>query len=247
MATVKKANVPPTHPTVWVGLGLAVLGLLVATYAYTGSRVYDVLFAFVAILGALLALGGILTAAWGRSIMAARASRSRRATFKDDALALAKPVTVTEAIAQPASEDAPTIAAPREKKRFAFPMPKRSPKGERTEKPGKADKGSPAGVFAFKRREAASEPAATPEASSAASSSPTLEAPAPAPAFAPDDPRDPAVSARLDAELDAIGDLQEPRTVRVTLKCPSCGTTFSAEGVRPFTATCTSCGFSASV
>lgn len=228
MATVKKANVPPTHPTVWLGLGLAAIGLLVATYAYTGARVYEVLYAFVALGGALLALAGILLAAWGRSIMAARASRSRRSAFKEDALALAKPVPVTEAIgpAAASSEDAPTIAASREKKRFSFPMPKRAAKPKKdaaSEGSGASGAGAQSGasVFAFKRR--------------------ATEAPAPAA------PPEPAPSPVLDAELDAIGDLRDPKTVRVTLKCPSCATTFSAEGVRPFPAVCTSCGFSAMV
>lgn len=236
MASVKKANVPPTHPTVWLGLGLAVIGLLVATYAYTGARVYEIGFAFAALGGAILALAGILMAAWGRSIMAARASRSRRAVFKEDALAMAKPVKVSDTLEEPASEDAPTIAAPREKKRFAFPLPKLGGKGER--KPAERAEGAGGGsVFAFKRR--APDPAATPV---------TVQ---PEPAAA--DPEERIEVALETALLETAAEERvaapEPAAppVRVTLKCPSCSTTFSAEGVRPFQATCSSCGFSATV
>lgn len=203
MATVKKANVPPTHPSVYVGLALAAVGLLVATYAYTGTRVYDITFAVVALLGALLALGGILAAAWGRSIMAARASRSRRGAIQAEALKM--------------EEDLPTIAAPKEKKRFAFPLPKRAAKEKVPEGSGGA------AVFAFRRR--------TEETPTPVEAAPVEAAAAPEPVEALAEP--------------AAGAAGEP--VRVTLRCPQCAETFSAEGARPFLATCGSCGFSATV
>ena len=202
VATVKKANVAPTHPTVWIGLALAAVGLLVATFAYTGTRVYEIGYAFAALAGGLLALGGILTAAWGRSIMSARAGRARRGLIATDAKKLEE------------REDLPTVAAPKEKKRFAFGA-------KRKEKPLEAE--SVAGVFAFKRRAPddprppASEPAPEPI--------PVVVTPAPAPAPAPAD----------------------AKPVRVTLRCPQCSQQFSAEGVRPFAATCGNCGFSATV
>lgn len=151
MATVKKANVPATHPTVYAGLALAVVGLLVAAYAYTGTRIYNVVYAAIALVGGLLAFVGILTAAWGRSIMAARAARSKRGLDSGQRAA-------TESLA---SEQPPTVAAPAEKKRFSFPMPKRRPK---------EPEAAPGAVFAFKRRAAepvaaAAEPANTPEPS----------------------------------------------------------------------------------
>ena len=115
MAQVKKANVPPTHPSVYVGLALSAVGLLLAMYAYTGTRVYDVLYALVALLGALVAVAGILTAAWGRAIMASRAARARRAT---------RVPVKGEPTPAPADEEAPpTVAAPPSKKRFALPRP----------------------------------------------------------------------------------------------------------------------------
>lgn len=222
MATVKKANVPPTHPTVWIGLALAVVGLLLATFAYTGARVYDILFAFIALLGAFLALAGILVAAWGRSIMAARASRSRRAGISQDALALARPVGAGEAMAEMVgSEDVPTVAASKDKKRFAFGVPKRK------EKEAREREKAPRAVFAFQRREPAREPERA------------MVEPAGSP-HAADDPRNPEVSVRLAPETPAP-------PVRVTLRCPQCSTTFSAEGVRPFSASCGACGFSATV
>src|SRR5687768_14750723 len=111
MAATKRAS-PPTHPTVWIGLGLAGVGLLLALYAYTGTRVYDVMFAGVALAGGLLALGGILTAAWGRAIMSARASRERRQLIRKDAVIVADEI---------AHQPPPTVAEPATKKRFAFP------------------------------------------------------------------------------------------------------------------------------
>ncbi|HVM44543.1 MAG TPA: hypothetical protein VM582_01310 [Candidatus Thermoplasmatota archaeon] len=222
MATVKRGNVPPTHPTVWIGLALATIGLLLAVFAYTGGRVYDITYAFVALGGAVLALAGILVSAWGRSILSARAGRSRRAAISADALAIGRPAAAGEP-APAFSQDAPTIAAPREKKRFPFPRP-RAKKAE-------AEPAIPAGVFAFRRREPPA-PAA-PEAES------TTALP-PVPALAPDEPP---------VALDAAPAPREPSAerVRVTLRCPQCGTTFGAEGARPFEATCTSCGFSATV
>jgi hypothetical protein len=38
-----------------------------------------------------------------------------------------------------------------------------------------------------------------------------------------------------------------PVVERLKLKCPSCAQAFTAEGVRPFTATCSNCGFVAEV
>ena len=130
MATVKRGNVPPTHPTVWTGLALAVVGLLLAVFAYTGSRVYEITYAFVALAGAFLALAGIFTAAWGRSIMSARASRSRRAGISADALAMARPGPEREELPPVSSEDAPTVAAPKDKKRLPFSLPRRAKKKE---------------------------------------------------------------------------------------------------------------------
>lgn len=212
MATVKRGNVPPTHPSVWIGLALASLGLLLAIFSYTGSRVYDILFAIVALAGGLLALVGILVAAFGRAFMASRASRARRAVFSADAMAAARPAP------EPTAEDAPTVAAPREKKRFSFP--------KRKGKEAEAQDAS-AGIFAFQRREPERAPEPEPAPSPSLPPPPSLEPDAPPVALAPDAP--PA----------------EP--VRVTLRCPQCSATFTAEGVRPIAATCSSCGFSATV
>lgn len=223
VATVKRSNVAPTHPTVWIGLALATIGLLIAVYAYTGARVYDLLFAFVALIGAMLALIGILVAAWGRSVMAARASRSRRATISADAMTIAKPEP--EPTQAATSEDAPTVAPSREKKSFGFAIPKRAKK-EKKKEPAKD--AIPAGVFAFRRREPEPEPTNEPE--------PIRLEPRP----------EPIVEAPLaDEPMVTLAPPAPP--VRVTLRCPQCSTTFSAEGVRPFSATCGSCGFSATV
>lgn len=138
MAQVK--NVPPTHPTVYVGLGLATVGLLLAVYAYTGARVYDIVYAFVALAGGMIAAIGILTAAWGRAIMSARASRQRRGLIAEDAAKVAAAV---------GAEASPTVAAPRSKRSFDFSRSKKERPKETT-----ASGGS---VFAFKRREAAME------------------------------------------------------------------------------------------
>ena len=193
MAAAVKRHAPPTHPTVWVGLGLAAGGLLVAAYAYTGTRVYDITFAAVALLGGVLALGGILTAAWGRAVMSARAQRSRRGLLRDDAVKAAHDAHVAD------EPQPPTVAAPASKRSFDFAsaarrlIPKPSPPREPADRKA---------LFAFR----------TP--------APAPAAPAEAPAAAPE---------------------------RVKVRCPQCATQFAAEGVRPFTMTCPSCGFTAEV
>ncbi|MFA5860578.1 MAG: hypothetical protein WDA16_02680 [Candidatus Thermoplasmatota archaeon] len=115
MATAKR-KAPPTHPTVWIGLGLAAVGLLVAMFAYSGTRVYDITYAIIAVVGAVVALAGILLAAWGRAVMSARAQRSRRAFTHEDSL------TLTEGVGAP-----PTVAEPPSKKRFAFKKVDKAP------------------------------------------------------------------------------------------------------------------------
>jgi hypothetical protein len=180
---VATRKAPPTHPSVWIGLGLATLGLFVALYAYTGTRVYDVTFAAVALVGGVVALAGILVSAWGRAVMAARASRSRRSVMKEDTLKLA----------EVALEQPPTVAEPASKRRIDL-----------------------ANVFKI-------------DLSAATSRLKFKRAPRPG-----------------GAEEAAVVETP-PQSVRVTLKCPDCGTEFTSEGVRPFTATCPQCAFSADV
>jgi hypothetical protein len=112
VATATKRSTPPTHPTVWIGLGMAAVGLLVALYAYTGARVYDIVYAVVALVGGIVALAGILTSAWGRAIMSARASRARRATMQAETLKLGEEVL---------DPPPPTVAEPPAKRRLALP------------------------------------------------------------------------------------------------------------------------------
>ena len=158
MAAAVKRQSPPTHPTVWAGLGLAAVGLLVAAYAYTGTRVYDITFAFVAVVGGLLALAGILTAAWGRAVMSARAQRSRRGLLKEDAATAAREARAEE-------ERPPTVAAPASKRSFDFAgaarrlLPRPAPREEKA-----ADRKA---LFAF-RSPAAPAPAPAPEPAAAA-------------------------------------------------------------------------------
>lgn len=205
MATVKRAT--PTHPTVYVGLALAAVGLVLAMYAYTGTRQYDITYAFVAIGGGLLALAGIFTAAWGRAIMSVRAQRARRAAHP------VEPAKGAEVRAPP------TVAAPQQKKRFdlgnaAMKAFKRRRDHEGA-KPHEEKAASHQTAFAFRRRNAPAPPPSVDE--------PEETRAAPAPAL------DPAAPARL------------------TLQCPRCAASFSAEGVRPLTVLCPSCGFSDTV
>lgn len=137
---------PPTHPTVWAGLGLALVGLLLAIYAYTGTRVYDVTYALVAVVGGALALSGILIAAWGRAVMTSRASRSRRAVIQRDVLKVEHML----------EETAPTVAEPPSKKKFSFPRPTIPKFGKKAEPAADAPKGA---LFAFKRPPTAAPPA----------------------------------------------------------------------------------------
>lgn len=219
MATPQKRVQPATHVSVWIGLGLAVVGLLIALYAYSGTRVYDIAYAYVAVAGGALALAGIMISAWGRAIMAARAQRNRRATIQKDAHMLADVGVATE-------RPPPTVAEPPEKKRFAFSMPGRKPK-RAEEAPAIEGKASSGSVFAFKRRAAEPAPAAAP--------------PAREPVEIP------AIENLVEAPLEMAAPSPAPTLERVTLKCPSCATQFMTEGVRPMTATCPSCGFSATI
>lgn len=61
-------NVPGSARShVWVGLLVALMGVFVGGYAYTGERVYDLWFVGVAVLGLVLVLGGGLLAAYGQA------------------------------------------------------------------------------------------------------------------------------------------------------------------------------------
>lgn len=214
---------PATHPTVWVGLLMAIVGLLLAMFSYTGTRIYDATYALVALGGGVLALAGILVAAWGRALGAARAQRARRGLA-------AKPAPLPEATpaeappekadrrmfafrkkAEPTA-DAPTVAAPSEKKRtLALPaLPKLGRRG------AKKDEG-PATMFAFRRRDQEN-------------ATPTAGADTPAAIPSPD------------AEAPANGAL-----VRVTMRCPRCATEFTAEGEQTASVTCPQCGLAGSV
>lgn len=231
MATPQKRVQPATHVSVWIGLGLAIVGLLIAMYAYSGTRVYDIAFAYVAIAGGILAIAGILISAWGRAIMAARAQRNRRATLQKDALKLAD--------AGVAERPPPTVAEPPEKKRFAFGMPGRRQQAQEAKAvEGKASSGRT--VFAFRARASAPPPPA-PEAAPAPVAEPHPEPLVEIPAI------ESLVEAPLQMETPLVAAASAAATERVTLKCPSCATQFSTEGVRPLTATCPSCGFSATV
>lgn len=52
---------------VWGGLAVLGLGLVVAAYAVTGDRIYDIVYAPVFLLGSAVALAGAAVAAWGRT------------------------------------------------------------------------------------------------------------------------------------------------------------------------------------
>ena len=224
MATVKRAQ-PATHPTVYVGLALATVGLLLAVYAYTGTRIYDVRFALVALAGALLAMGGIFTAAWGRAIATARSARARRETLQKDARAM-----------DPASfAPPPTVAATTEKKRLDLSrwVPRRAKK-DPDARPAEAAPARPAkgaGAFAF-RRSAPPPPPAPP-----ADEAPRHEAPLPAPVAAADP-----------APIETAADPAAPPVLeRVTVRCPRCATQATFEGVRPLPIQCPSCGLAGTV
>lgn len=211
MAQTKRRVSEPTHPSVWVGLVLAAAGLLVALYAYTGPRVYDITFFFVAIVGGVLAFAGILVSAWGRALGASRRARAAKAAkfgAPEPTAAGSSPVEAraakaraTGALASSAPvEQPPTVAAPAGKRGLLSRFGARG--GEKEEK---AD-AKP--VFAFRRKGGA------PEGGGA---------------------------------VAAMAVPAEPALERLTVRCPRCTTQFDAEGVRPFTATCPSCAFSAQV
>lgn len=220
MAETKRAQ-PGTHPTVYAGLALATVGLLLALYAYTGTRIYEVRFALVAAGGAFCAILGIFVSAWGRAIMAARAQRSRRAVLHDDARRAAD-----EGLAPP-----PTVAAPVSKKRFDFKLGARKPRPAREDAP---EKPAAKGAFAFKRRAAPPPPPAPP-----AEEAPVdLAPPEPAPPLP-----EPAPVVAVSAEPAPAA----PALERITVRCPRCSTEFTAEGVRPIPILCPSCGLAGSL
>jgi hypothetical protein len=218
VATTQKRAQPATHITVWIGLALSIVGLLIAMYAYSGTRVYDIGYAYVAVAGGVVAMAGILVSAWGRSIMAARASRIKRETIHKDALMLTE-AGLTETRAPP------TVAEPAEKKRFSFSLPSLPslPMRKRREAPAVEGGAASGSLFAFRTRD------------------PPPAAPEPEPLRSID-----VESLTLEAPMAEIA--REPASLeRVTLRCPSCASQFSAEGMRPFAATCPSCGFSATI
>lgn len=52
---------------VWIGLVLALVGIVVGGYAYTGDRIYRIEFIGVAFLGFLMMVGGSVLAGWGQA------------------------------------------------------------------------------------------------------------------------------------------------------------------------------------
>jgi len=239
MATVKRNNVAPTHLSVWAGLALASLGLIVALISYTGPRVYDLRFAFVALAGGILALGGILTAAWGRSIMASRAQRARRGLTTTSRSQGASSSDTTERTSAAMARPPPTVAVQEEK-----PKPK-AQKGVfafgRGGKKAAPQQTAPGGLFAFKRSEEPSDAPASSAATSAAhpNDSPSVTSP-------PADASDAADAAHGSAgSAGSAG--SDAAITRITLGCPDCAHQFTAEGTRPFEAKCPKCGFAATV
>ncbi len=209
MATAQKRAQPATHVSVWIGLGLSIVGLLIAMYAYSGTRVYDITYAYVALAGGVVALGGILVSAWGRAIMAARAQRMKRQTLQHDALKLTE-VGLAEAKAPP------TVAEPPQKKRFSFSLPARKGKREAPAVEGAASSGT---LFSFRARSA---PPPAPEPARHEVEIPAIEGlvEAPLPMEAPAPERITLRCPSCSNEFSAEG----VRPLAVT--CPSCG--FSA-------------------
>jgi predicted RNA-binding Zn-ribbon protein involved in translation (DUF1610 family) len=210
MAETKRRVSEPTHPSVWAGLVLAVAGLLVALYAYTGPRVYDIVYFFAALAGGLLALGGILAAAWGRALGASRRKRAEKAArFGAPAPAGAATAASSRAARGDgrAADAPPTVAAPADKRTIlARLIPKGAPK---------EPEAPPKPVFAFRRRGAGAGPgAAAPAATAAAAVS--VE-----PAKVP-------VRERLSMACPNCGEQFAAEGVRsFTATCPKCA--FSAE------------------
>lgn len=69
---------PKVH--VWSGMVIALVGVAVGGYAYTGDRAYHAVYILVAFLGFLMVLGGSLLTGWGqanRPRMGGRAARRR--------------------------------------------------------------------------------------------------------------------------------------------------------------------------
>lgn len=219
--TPRRARAAPTHVSVYIGLIFAIAGLLLAMYAYTGTRIYEKTFAYIALGGGALALIGILVAAWGRAVMAARAQRARRGFAPQREEAREEPREVQVRV----EESPPTVAEPAQKKRtLALGLPKLG-RGKDAARAEPADEAAPertradAGLFAFKRRGREAREAKAQQAVVVAEAAPV----------------EPEVVASAPAA---------PALVRVTVRCPGCATEFTSEGTPPVAITCPSCGLS---
>ncbi len=76
---------PRTH--VWVGLVIALFGIAVGGYAYTGDRAYHFGFIFVAFLGFVMVVGGSVLTGWGqanRPRMGGKAARRKSEEDEED-------------------------------------------------------------------------------------------------------------------------------------------------------------------
>lgn len=217
-STPRRAQ-PATHPTVYVGLALALAGLLVAMYAYTGTRIYDLTYAYIALGGGVLALLGILTSAWGRAVMASRAQRARRGFDAP----------------RPSSDEAPpTVAVPRAKRTLKLPPMPRF--GRKAEAPQPA---ADASMFSFRRR-SAPPPSPPAEPSPAAAALPAQQVEV---ETVPAAPQTPPEEAPIEVAPMPAGGAVE----RITMRCPRCANEFTAEGVRPIAVSCPSCGLAGTV
>lgn len=103
-------------PYAWwspAGFAAATVGLLLAAYAYTPPRVYDIAFLGVAALGFLLMFGGIVAAGWARASAGRKRARRRSPTPRSSTLvgagATRVPVEATPKDAPAAPE--PQVAA----------------------------------------------------------------------------------------------------------------------------------------
>lgn len=223
---------------VWIGLVVALVGIAVAGYAYTGDRAYDILYVLVAFLGfALLVLGSLLTG-WGqanRPRMGGKAARRKEEAKGSEGLTARLKAWVASGSRQdestpPASEDedehvVATVRCPDCGEVFTasgvVPFETTCPSC------GKVD------------QVRAPEPLEVTGGGGEPTGSPRSQ-PQPADPCPEDQDGDQAAELSLGQRVKRGLSRAEP--VTATLACQACGEVFTATGKAPFETACPACG-----
>lgn len=208
-------NLPGSAKThLWTGLLLALGGVLVGGYAYTGDRIYELTFLPVALFGLILVLGGSALAGYGqanRPRMGGRPSQD-----EDEGPTFRERVQERFAALLPGDEDTDRQVGSEADDSSTPP----SSDAETSQTAEDEDEGP--SVIERVTTGASSLLAAVKPDTEADEGNHRAEDPEPSgPATEPD----------------------EPDPVEADLECPKCRTSFTASGQSPFEAECPNCGY----